>query len=92
MAEFRYPFVETSVEFINGFCLLKDLNKDDPIRSIGYTIQLKEGWYLKLNKHGQISLMNDEYDDMVSGEGIYFDRHPSAMALILRDYLAMLFD
>ena len=91
MAEFKYPITETVMEFVNGFVLLKDLYKDDPYNSVGQTIQLKEGWYLKLNKHGQISLMNDEYDS-VSGEDTYFDRHPSTMALILRDYLAMLFD
>ena len=91
MAEFKYPFIDTTMEFVNGFVLLKDMYKDDPYNSIGQTIDLKEGWYLKLGKQGHISLINDEFD-MISGEDTYFDRHPSTMALILRDYLAVIFD
>lgn len=91
MAEFKYPFVETTNEFVEAFVMLKDLYKNDPIENAGSTVYLKDNWYLKLNNHGQISLMNDEYG-MVSGEDTFFDRHPSTMALILRDYLAMLFD
>lgn len=91
MTEFKYPFVETVNEFVEAFVMLKDLYKDDPIENTGSTVYLKDNWYLKLNKHGQISLMNDDYG-MVSGEETFFDRHPSTMALILRDYLAMLFD
>ena len=91
MTEFKYPFVETVNEFVEAFVMLKDLYKNDPIENAGASVYLKDNWYLKLNKHGQISLMNDEYG-MVSGEDTFFDRHPSTMALILRDYLAMLFD
>lgn len=95
MAEkFKYPIVDTTMEFVNGFVMLKNLYKDDPVESTGASVYLKDGWYLKINKIGQISLMNDSdgYEGMVSGEATFFDKHPSTMALILRDYLAELLD
>ena len=91
MATFDHNIVEASVEFIKSFVELKDEYKANPI-SDGYSFkELMDGWYLRMNHFGQVSLHHNELD-MSSGEDTYFDGHPSTMALILRDYLAMLFD
>lgn len=91
MADFNQDIVDTSIEFIKAFVELKDEYKANPFTSAGYIKALKDDWYLRLDEFGRITLINDKIE-MRSGEDIFFDKHMSTMALILRDYLAMLFD